>query len=143
MSTALIQLGCTQDATTTCDSPPDLARYLANLAPATYRAYAGHVGRYQATGRPLDRQNVVEWIASLARAGLSRKTVQQALAAVKLAVREAHYAGQVDAVTADAVRTIDVGWAGTQRGERVGKWLEVAQVRQLFESIDERTATAL
>jgi hypothetical protein len=34
-------------------------------------------------------------------------------------------------------------WAGTQRGERVGKWLEVAQVRQLFESIDERTATAL
>ena len=121
-------------------SAVDLARYLANLAPATYRAYAGHLRRYAASGRALDRTNVVEWIAGMALAGKSRKTVQQALAAVKYAVREAHYAGQVDAGTADAIRTIDVGWAGRERGEKVGRWLEVGQVRELFRTIDKRIA---
>lgn len=117
--------------------PDDLARYLTNLAPETRRAYAGHLRRYGETGRRMDRQNVVEWIAGMARDGKARKTVQQALAAVKTAVREAHYAGVVDAVTAESVRTIDVGWAGRERGERVGRWLEVGQVRELFKRIDD------
>ena len=120
--------------------PPDLSPYLANLAPATRRAYLGHLRRYAETGRPLDRTNVIAYVAGLATAGLSRKTVQQALAGIKTAVREAHYGGAVDAVTADAIRTIDVGWAGGQRGVKVGRWLEVGQVREIFESIDRRIA---
>lgn len=118
--------------------PIDLARYLANLAPETKRAYAGHLRRFALSGRTIARQHVVEWLAEMALSGRSRKTVQQALAAVKHAVREAHYAGAVAADTADAIRTIDVGWAGGQRGERVGRWLEISQVKDLFSTIDQR-----
>ncbi len=113
---------------------PQLAE-LAGLAvlglnsPASRRNYGREIRRYLASGHPLTREGVQAWIVSLRQQGAGAVTRNIALAAIRLLARECGERGLLDDRALAGIERIK---GAPIRGRKIGRWLELEEVRSLM-----------
>lgn len=121
------------DAPCVAVSPP--LAHLAGIAvlslnsPSSRRNYSRELRRFLASGRPLTREGVQSWLVSLRQSGAGAVTRNIALAAIRLLAREAGERGLLDDRALASLERIK---GSPVRGRKVGRWLELEEVRSLM-----------
>ncbi len=117
-------------------SPQQLAHLAVQslASPSSRRNYSRALGQYLATGYPLDREHVQQWLNQLRQAGGGPSTLNVALAAIRLLAREAHARGSLAAGALGGLERIR---GQPVRGVRAGNWLELPQVRQMLKAAEQ------
>ena len=110
---------------------------LSGIAPTTARVYEYRMRQYLAFTDVLTRSEVRRFLANLQTKGCSPAVCNQALAAIK---RLAFEAGEMDLLESSNVTQIQTIKGFKLSGKRHGQWLNSAQVRQLFASVDSTSA---
>jgi len=118
------------------------AQALADLAvlsldsPHSRRVYSMHLRRYIATASELSRESVLRYLDWMREHAKRASTQNQALAAIRLLVREAECRGLIPAQEAAAIRDIPVAKV---KGVRAGHWLRPEQVQAILKLPDPAT----
>ena len=114
-------------ATATCESVSTRINYAAALR--LFMAWCNG-------SRPLDRQSVAEYLASMADRSISGSRARLALSAIKKLTYEAEITGAIDHIAAMGIRELK----GPKRsGQRAGRWLTIEQERQLLSAPNRNT----
>src|ERR1022692_3966699 len=110
-------------------------------SPYTRQAYLYALEQFfqWAAGRAISRESVQGYVTWLGEMKFSPSTINQRLAAIRKLATEAQRCGHVDSETAQAIVTV----AGvSQKGRRLGRWLEWEEARTLLQDCRRRTRTA-
>lgn len=98
-------------------------------SPASRRNYSRELRRFMASGRPLTREGVQGWLVYLRGQGAGAVTRNIALAAIRLLAREAGERGLLDDRALASLERIK---GSPVRGKKIGRWLELEEVRALM-----------
>src|SRR6185503_18396505 len=120
---------------------PHSINQLADLAvgslpsPSSRRAYSSQIRSFLASGTSLTREGVQSHLQRLRAAGAGPSTLALSLAAIRLLAREANIREQLSDATMSAIERIK---GDKRKGERVGNWLDLEQVKLLLRVAENR-----
>lgn len=120
---------------------PHSINQLADLAvgslpsPSSRRAYTAHIRSFLASGSVLSREGVQSHLQRLRATGAGPSTLALSLAAIRLLAREANIRDQLPDATMSAIERIK---GDKRKGERVGNWLDLEQVKLLLRVAENR-----
>lgn len=99
---------------------------LQHLASPTRRVYTHHLNQFLASGNPLNREGVGQFVY----AATTVSVTNQRLSAIKQLVAEAESRGLIDTAIASAIRAMK---GKHSYGQRAGNWMDLAQCKAMLD----------